>query len=248
MSELRLGAVNLDPKDVAYVRALVRLFAHTEKLNWIYADAAPYHAVVADAGARAAEPGFFAGFDGVVLSLGHTPGASAADTVAFPIRANEFRDWLKMRQDSLLDGAFAADVPVPVVAAGNDTAPGEAAGSAGAVAALAYTSQLGRRYKLRRWPGPDLLRGDPGAMRMATFMSRNALSIAQLAALTGQPEEACGRFVATLQGAGLLVEIVAVADQPERQALPARPIVVNAPVMPPARQGLMASLRRHLGL
>ena len=239
MADLRLGAIRLDAKDVAYVRALVRLFAHTEKLDWIYADAAPFDAVVADAGARAADPDFFAGYTGVVLSLGPTPGASAADTVAYPIRANEFRDWLKLRQDSLREVAHAG-VPLPAVAA-NDTV-------AGPVSALAYTSQLGRRYKLRRWPGPDLLRGDPGAMRMATFMSRNALSVAQLAALTGQAEDACIRFVAVLQGAGLLVEIVAVADQPERAPLPSRPIAIDAPAVPPARQGLMASLRRHLGL
>ena len=85
-------------------------------------------------------------------------------------------------------------------------------------------------------------------MRMATFMSRNALSVAQLAALTGQPEDACGRFVDVLQKAGLLVELVAVDDAPERAALPSRPIVVDLPAVPPARQGLMASLRRHLGL
>ena len=237
MADLRLGAAGLDAKDVAYVRALVRLFAHTEKLSWSFVDAAPYHAVVADAGARAADPDFFATFAGVVLSLGPTPGASAADTIAYPIRANQFRDWLKLREDSLLDAGYRAAVPAPVVPAAAD-----------APTALGYTSQEGRRYKLRRWPGPDLLRGDPGAMRMATFMSRNALSVAQLAALTGQPEEACGRFVGVLQKAGLLVELVAAGDPPERAALPSRPIVVDLPAMPPARQGLMASLRRHLGL
>lgn len=244
MSELRLGAISLDPKDVAYVRALVRLFAHTEKLDWVYADAAPYHAVVADAHARASDPAFFAGFNGVVLSLGDVPGASAADTVAYPIRANQFRDWLKLRQDSLLD----ASAPAPAPLADNGAVKVVAASTAAPVAALAYTSQLGRRYKLRRWPGAELLRGDPGAMRMATFMSRNALSVAQLAALTGQPEEACTRFVAMLADAGLLVEIVAVADLQEGAAFPSRPIAVAAPIAPPARQGLMASLRRHLGL
>ncbi|HEX8479042.1 MAG TPA: hypothetical protein VF663_11945 [Telluria sp.] len=245
MSELRLGAVNLDPKDVAYVRALVRLFAHTEKLDWTYVDAAPYHAVVADARARAADPGFYERFAGVVLSLGDTPGASAADTLAYPIRANEFRDWLKLRQDSLADGRLAGAQPMP---ANTDTVMLAASSAASTVSALVYTSQAGRRYKLRRWPGAELLRGDPGAMRMATFMSRNALSVAQLAALTGQPEEACSRFVGVLQDAGLLVEIVAVPDQQERAPAASRAIALDLPHLPPAKQGLMASLRRHLGL
>jgi hypothetical protein len=248
MSELRLGAVNLDQKDAAYVRALVRLFAHTEKLDWIYADAAPYHAVVADARARAADPGFYEGFAGMVLSLGDTPGASAADTLAYPIRANEFRDWLKLRQDSLLDARMAGGQSLRAAPPGTDAVMAPADSAAGQVSALVYTSQAGRRYKLRRWPGAELLRGDPGAMRMATFMSRNALSVAQLAALTGQPEEACSRFVGVLQDAGLLVEIVAVPDQQERAPSAGRPIALDLPHLPPAKQGLMASLRRHLGL
>jgi hypothetical protein len=245
MSELRLGAVNLDPKDVAYVRALVRLFAHTERLDWTYVDAAPYHAVVADARARAADPGFYERFTGVVLSLGETPGASAADTLAYPIRANEFRDWLKLRQDSLPDARMAGAQPMP---ANTDTVMVAASSAASPVSALVYTSQAGRRYKLRRWPGAELLRGDPGAMRMATFMSRNALSVAQLAALTGQPEEACSRFVGVLQDAGLLVEIVAAPDPQERAPAASRAIALDLPHLPPAKQGLMASLRRHLGL
>jgi len=245
MSELRLGAVNLDPKDVAYVRALVRLFAHTEKLDWIYVDAAPYHAVVADARARAADPGFYERFTGVVLSLGDAPGASAADTLAYPIRANEFRDWLKLRQDSLPDARVGG---AQALSPSTDTVMVAASSGASPVSALVYTSQEGRRYKLRRWPGAELLRGDPGAMRMATFLSRNALSVAQLAALTGQMEEACSRFVGVLQAAGLLVEIVAVPEQQERAPSTSRPIALDLPQLPPARVGLMASLRRHLGL
>jgi hypothetical protein len=240
VSDLRLGVVHLEPKDVAYVRALVRLFAHTEKLSWSFADAAPYHAVVADARAGAADPGFFAAFKGVVLSLGHTPGISAADTIAYPIRADQFRDWLKLRQDSLLDVLYRAEDPARA------TAPAAAPVKGGALASAAL--EAGRRFKLRRWPSAELLRGDPAAMRMATFMSRNALSIAQLAALTGQPEDACSRFVTVLQGAKLLVELVAAGEQGASTAAPALAMVGNAPAVAPARRGLMASLRRHLGL
>lgn len=232
MTELRLGTINLDPKDLAYVRSLVRLFAHTEKLNWSFADAAPYHAVVADPGARAAHPGFFASFQGLVLTLGSLPGAGAVDSVAYPIRANQFRDWLKMRQDSLRDFLTRDEAPVRIADA---AAPGAASQSAG-------------RYKLRRWPSADLLRGDPSATRMATFMSRNALSTAQLATLSGQPEEACTRFVGVLRAAGLLVEVVtAESAVPASPSLPVAAHDATATAAP-VRRGLMASLRRHLGL
>jgi len=233
--ELRLGTINLEPKDLAYVRALVRLFAHTEKLSWSFADAAPYHAVVADPGARAANPGFFAAFEGLVLTLGHLPGQSAADTVAYPIRANQFRDWLKLRQDSLRELLHRSDTPAmqPVMEIA------QVVSTAAPSPALVKTSQAGRRYKLRRWPPADLLRGDSGAMRMATFMSRNALSMAQLAALTGQPEDTCASFVAVLHAANLLVEVVAAELAPETAV---------AEQAAPVRRGLMASLRRHLGI
>lgn len=209
----RLGAIDLPAKDVAYVRALVRLFAHTEKLNWSFADAPPYNAVVANKRAHAANPGFFGKFGGIVLTLCETASAPAADTVAYPIRANQFRDWLKLRQASLLDMVSQAGTSTPPLADG-------------------------RRFKLRRWPQAALLRGDPAALRMATLMSRNALSIAQLAVLALLPEEACRAFVGVLHDAGLLVESVAASVD----AAPA--IAAAAPV----RMGLMASLRRHLGI
>jgi hypothetical protein len=207
MSELRLGAVDMAPKDVAYLRALVRLFSHTEKLRWSFADAAPYHAVVAPPRARAANPGFFDAFKGVVLTLADTPGAQAVDTVAYPIRANQLRDWLKLRQGSW---DSAASVPQEVD---------------------------GRRFKLRRWPQAALLQGDPAALRMATLMSRSPLSTTQLAAMTQQPELACRAFVDVLMTAGLLVEVAVATGAPSAIAAAA-----------PVRTGLMASLRRHLGL
>lgn len=214
-ASLRLGAIDLPAKDVAYVRALVRLFAHTEKLNWSFTDAPPYNAVVADKRAHAANAGFFSKFGGIVLTLCETAGAPAADTVAYPIRANQFRDWLKLRQSSLLDLSSHASASTPPAADG-------------------------RRFKLRRWPQAALLRGDPAALRMATLMSRNAMSTAQLAALALLPEEACRAFVGVLADAGLLVESVA--------AIAGEGVAPAIAAAAPVRMGLMASLRRHLGI
>lgn len=222
MSGLRLGAIDLAPKEVAFVRALVRLFAHTEKLGWSFADAPPYHAVITDPRARAAHAGFFAGFAGPVLTLVDGAGAPALDTVAYPIRANQFRDWLKLRQDGLPVAPPAAPVQ-----------------QAAAPPAAPLPDE--RRFKLRRWPSPALLRGDPAGMRMASLMSRTALSTGQLAAMLQQPEERCRAFVAVLQEAGLLQETAPAAVSPGA-------ITAAAPVAPPVRAGLMASLRRHLGL
>ena len=217
MASLRLGAVDLAPKDVAYVRALVRLFAHTEKLSWSFAETAPYDAVVADPRAHLTTPDFFAGFKGIVLTLRDAPGTPHADTIAHPIRADQFRDWLTLRQGTLRAAVSRIDALVPPAADG-------------------------RRFKLRRWPHAALLRGDPAALRMATLMSRNALSIAQLAALALLSEEACRAFVGALMDAGLLAEWAAASADVAPSVAPA--IAAAAPV----RMGLMASLRRHLGI
>lgn len=224
-SDLRLGAVGLASKDVAYIRALVRLFTHTEKLGWTFADHPPYDAVVAERGGREADLAAFDGFQGPVLTLVDPPGMPEADTVAYPIHANQFRDWLALRQETLSRARAAAS------------------------ATHGGVPEFGeRRFKLRRWPAASLLQGDPLHTRIATFMSRSAVSLPQLAALTGRPPEACLGFLTALHAAGMLVEAAATAPASTARNDSADAV---APVPTPAAQarpGLMASLRRHLGL
>lgn len=218
MADLILGAVNLGQKDVAYIRALVRLFAHTQKLPWVFADFPPYDAVVTDRGSSRADSAFFAGFQGPVLTLVDPPAAPEADTVAYPVHADQFRAWLTLRRDSL--SAKSQPDPAPTVSTTLANDPAFAA----------------RRFTLRRWPAPGLLQRDQLHVRIATLMSRNAFSTEQLAVLTARPEAFCREFVLVLHEAGLLKELAA------DNAPPAAP-----PAAAP-RTGLMASLRRHLGL
>lgn len=258
MRTLRLGTVHLEPKDVAYVRALVRLFAHTEKLSWAYAETAPYDAVMTMASTRLAQPAFFDDFKGVVLTLVGTAGSHNGDTIAHPIRADEFREWLRQRQTGLLDASAAppapatpqsVPAPAPVDRVADKLLPASASAGMPADSAPGIP-----RFKLRRWPGADVLGDDPLALRMATLMSRKALSTPQLAALTTQTEESCRRFIALLQGAGLLLEVapaVVAAGVPAgaartSQQAPGQSVAQTGAA--PAKTGLMASLRRRLGL
>lgn len=237
-SQLRLGTIGLAAKDVAYIRALLRLYTHTAKLAWVLVDQPPYQAVVTDRAARAGDPAWFAQFTGAVLTLVEPPGAPEDDTVAYPVHAEQLRTWLARRQQDLHAPA-SRTAPAPAPAA----APNVTASAPTAAAAAAVPAAVGeRRFKLRRWPSPALLQGDPSHLKIATLLSRNALGVARLAALTGQSEDACRRFVATLHGAGLLVESVASGSTPGHANAPA------APAAAPVRAGLLASLRRHLGL
>lgn len=253
MSALRLGGVNLAPKDTAYIRALVRLFAHTEKLPWVFVDQPPYQAMVADRTGRASDPVIFQSFDGPVLALVDPPGAPAADKVAYPVHAEQFREWLTLRQAGLL-GA-----PAPGAAAPGAPQAQPAPAIVVAPQALPTSQAFEPSFKLRRWPSPALLQGDPVRTRIATLMARNALGMARLVALTGQPE-ACAQFVAQLHEAGLLVEGAPVevpapvgadggaAAQAMLPSASSAPESAPAPSAAPVRLGLIASLRRHLRL
>lgn len=257
MSDLRLGAINLDAKDIAYIRALVRLFSHTEKLGWAFTEHPPYHAVIADRKARAVNPSFFQRFQGLVLTLVEPPGMPEKDTVAYPIHANQFRDWLKARQGELLGALYSEKAPLQR-AERLERRKKARAGDGPGNPRLAVLGS--RRFKLRRWPAASLLRENPLHMRIATLMSRNALSVPQLMTLTGQPDAACRRVVAILHDEGLLVELepVAAGNAPGAQTAPALAGTVSNAVpgaaapgaaeSAPARRGLMASLRRRLGL
>ncbi|RSZ58548.1 hypothetical protein HF313_07255 [Massilia atriviolacea] len=176
MSGFRIGAPALPAKDIAYIRALVRLFSYSDKLGWSFVDDAPYTAVVAQAPAAAHRGG---ATEALLLSMpGH---AQHTEKIAYPIRADQLRDWLKRMGEALLPGS-----------------QGAAAADAGAL-----------RYKLRRWPSVLQLDGDPLRIRMATHLSRKPLSAADLAGLTGAALEVCAGFIGVLHTAGLLTEAAA---------------------------------------
>ncbi|MES2742541.1 MAG: hypothetical protein V4754_16580 [Pseudomonadota bacterium] len=95
MSGLRIGAFHLPSKDVAYLRALVRLFSYTAKLEWSFVEAAPYAVLVArvDDWAR---HGPDADFQGLVLRLGLDQDESDVHIIDYPIAPDQLGDWLKI--------------------------------------------------------------------------------------------------------------------------------------------------------
>lgn len=242
MAQLRLGAIGLSPKDVAYIRALVRLYANTDKLGWSFADQPPYEAVVVKRAGRDADPAWFETFDGMVLTLVGPPGAPERDEVAYPVHAEQFRTWLKLRQHGM-PVPLASEPPAPVQAAAQPAAAARppAAEPVSSTVSARPARQGQRRFKLRRWPAPALLAGNDFHLKIATLMVRNAIGTEMLAVLTGHPESDCRRFVDALHKQGLLVEHAALSTLVE-------PAAAAAPAPAPARAGLLASLRRHLGV
>ena len=240
MPGFRLGAPALPAKDVAYIRALVRLFAYTEKIAWSYVDNAPYTALVAPSDAA-----FGSAPASLVLTL--LDSVQEPVTIAYPIRADQLRDWLKHIGKSLLDGASGAGPEAPDLA----TLMGQAHAVQAARAIQSGPSdqqgqlQSHTRYKLRRWPSLGVLGGVQLHIQMATFMSRRHVNVAELAGLSSASPDQARAFMDTLHQAGLLM------------AAPAPQAVAPGPAVEVPRAGfgiagitssLLDNIRRRIGM
>jgi hypothetical protein len=213
----RIGASGLPAKDIAYIRALVRLFAYTEKLKWSFVDSAPYSALVAVAPSA---PGSSPSSLLIKLDKVHPP-----HTIAYPIRADQFRDVLKRVGAAVLAQRAAARA-APV---NNPADPL-------------------RRYKLRRWPSPLQLKGDPLRIRMATLLSRRYISAAELATVAAAAPDQVRGFIDDLELAGLLA-VPATASAPMAQtAAEAPPSAAPARGISGLTNSLLDNIRRRIGL
>ena len=209
------------------VQTLFRLYGQNKPFPWTFVTAPPYDALLVDGMAtdRAAQAERMAK---AVLRLTRMNAADAPGTLQRPIRPDRFQDWLRAIEADLLEPATAPPLapPHPAPAAAGVTRPESAAAAA--------------RFKLRRWPPAILLRADPRRIRLATLLSRRALSSAELAQLSQQPQTDCQGFLGLLQNAGL-IESEAAAPAP-------RAPTTAAAAPPRARRGVIASIRRRLGL
>ena len=233
MPVLRLGAYNLPAAEVVLVQTLFRLFAHDTSFRWAFVDKAPYDALLVDGTApesSSAEVGRLTRF---VLRLTRMHAPEAPNTLQRPIRADRLHDWL-VSVDRSMQQTLSPDAA--------DSLIEQAESLAAATERVLLTSTL--RFKLRRWPPGALLRKDPARIRMATLLSRRALSTAELAGLSGQPLEDCQAFMQLLQTTGL------VSLQQEPAATAAQPPAADeeTPRKSGFGRGLIAGIRRRLGV
>ena len=97
------------------------------------------------------------------------------------------------------------------------------------------------KFKLMRWPSAMLLRNDPHLVRMATLLSRRAMSVTELTALTNFPQGRVQNFFNILKASMLLKE--------ESSSLQPRALTVQAKHKKPnAPRGLVSRIRLRLGI
>lgn len=249
MSSLRLGTHALFPTDVELVRMLLRLYGIQGKCQWAYAEAPPYDAVLVDASTLEAsplpDPGLAVRH---VLRLTRTDTADTADTLPRPLCATKLRRWL----DGVEGTLTSAVAPAPESTPAPESAPElPTAQEATASEPLALPPQDAPRFRLQRWPRQGILRDDPCRIRMATLLSRRALNAHDLVSLTGFAPHQCLVFMQILHASSLLQPAAPAAARtaaPQDAASPAASLQPASSAKPRFTQGLIAGLRKRLGI
>ncbi len=173
-----------------------------------------------------------------------------------PLQFDDFIDALVQAEVRI--GAALRRPAAPSTAAPPPAAPPPAAPDSPAVAAAPAPTQAqwdGLRFRLRRWPSAKLLAQSRYGVRLASFMSARLLTLDELMRLSNVERAECERMVGALMDHTLLhlerpqaAATAGVALPPPRRTPPAEPAPAPAAPRPTARSGLLAALRRRLGL
>lgn len=241
----RLGVQGLSAAELKHLQVLLRLVNANAARPWAIVDEGPTHAVIrpADAGPSA---------DNTPMAVIHLGVDDDARDDALPRRfgAHHLEKALRhVEAHPVSPGA----VPPPSTSAVElalfdappapdtepDTGPAPAAPTVQR-APMGSAQAAGERYRLRRWPPASLVRRDASRTRMASLLSRRALTIEEMSHSTGQSPDDCSTFVKVLCSLDL-IQITA----------PGIPAAVAGPKLETAHRpsrGFLQGLRRRLGL
>lgn len=253
MSYLKLGTHSLFPTDVELIRLLVRLYGQRGRSKWAFAEAPPYDAILIDASSPGVSPMEVERSDAAqVLRLTRATGSGQQPTDALPrpLQPNDFQDCLDrlgdvVRSTSGMPLKQAEPAPAPL--------PAEAPAST-------QPAPDAPRFRLQRWPRKGILRDENKRIRMATLLSRRPLNTYDLVRLTGFSTHDCEVFMQILHASGLLMADTPPTVSPETVPVQARTsdtpdthartvaAAPPSPARPRFAQGLIAGLRKRLGL
>ncbi len=255
MEWLRLGLLGLPDAEVRLAATLFRLHQVEPSFIWRLSTEPPFDAVLADASVSDQALVKFCGPRTQVKRLAER-GVSDPEFLTRPLRSDRLIDWLNTIEVQLLHGSadhFASTVAPSrqglSVAPGSPALASSGASSPGSVDAVyAWLEKLSDEtlaVKLRRWPPATLLGKDVSRIRIATMISRRAMSLAEVSALARVPQAICQGFLAALGEKGYLQ--TKVVESPPTPV--AETVSTNTPEPAPrtsARPGFGASLLRSI--
>ena len=250
--------LGLDASDRRRLDAFLALGSEQLKAHWTVADRPPADAAIADADTANAVPrtampclwlcrqAHGLGEEGDPATL---PVPLQFDDLVRALRALELR----------LDQAGHPDTPPPASPPPMQVAAPPA--TPRAFDTLPARLSVGHRFRLRRWPNVAVLNAHPDGRRISPFVSSRALTLSELARLSGIPQARCSQFLAFLLVANFLhveplygevlgspfAALNAPRPSPTNRAFAAP--AASAPAPPPAQgKGLLSRLRQRLGL
>jgi hypothetical protein len=218
MTILRFGIPHLSDPEVRLVKAFFRLYSQDPTFRWTIVEGPPYDVLLVD---ESVSEDVVAG---TVLTL--TPVKSELpNTLERPLRSDHLEAWLKKAEYDLRNARSQPQSP--------EGQP---------IDEQRIDPTSSSHFKLRRWPPPALLGPNPVRVRMATLISRRALRLDEMAAITEQPLAECAAVVNLLRGAGLI----------EIQDLPDKPITMGRAgsrfADQSVKQSFVSGVRNKLGL
>lgn len=267
MEFLRLGLAGLTAAEERLVATLFRLHGIDCSFIWTLADQSPFDALLVDAQCPETEFQPLIGKHTHVLRLDQH-GVQSEGVMSRPIRSDQLLNWLNSIEISLLHSpGFATATTAPFLSPLELTSdqpqlkptavpPAPLRRTATTPSKPQLPPQWALRngsteYKLKRWPPQSLLNKDVVKLRVATMISRRAMSLQEAANLSHIPTQRCEEYLLEWVSHGL-VSMCNRPVAPSRSCMPATPAPSQHAARPVPRHGFGASLihsiRKRFGI
>jgi len=229
MTTMRLQPVGLPETEVTRLEVFLRFVGKTTRGQWVLVRDGAAELLICAATARRLIPSHSMSEVAVLPEPGEPQNVLARDIALPPVLDLEALQALLMTVESRMAVADALPATAPV-------SPLPAAPSGPA---------LEGRFRLIRWPGADLLRSHPKAVRLLGLLARESLDMDRLQTLSGLDRAACAEIVQQL----LRRDLLAWHGCPAASGAPVkRPASRGAPEAAGAGERTTASGELHLGL
>jgi hypothetical protein len=255
MESLKLGVLGLSEPEQSLVATLFRLHRVDPSFIWTLTDTAPFDALLVDVGVPSRSYVQLVDQRTKIKRLG-APGQANPGEMPRPIRSDLLVGWLSSIEAGLLQEVRqAAQAGAP--AAGQPMTPSAQPAqpvlkASDKLNALLATPQPNDNtlFRLKRWPPTGVLSRDVGRIRMATLLSRKAMSLAELTMLSRMPDAACLGFLRELDTQGLLTSSERIAQAPLAAGRAAHAGAPNPATRarPSVASSLIHSIRRRFGI
>jgi hypothetical protein len=217
MELLRFGHIGLSSAEEGLVATLFRLHGIDQSFIWTLASAPPFDALLVDAQCEESAFLHLKGTQTRVMRL-EAHGAAPEGHMPRPIRSDTLLNWLNSIELGLLHSPGDAFASTAIQSQLEHSVPPQfheaAAPAKVAPAAVApavpepppeWTSRKdSTEYRLRRWPPASLLNKDVAKVRVATMVSRRAMSLGEVSELSRIPAQRCEEFLLEWARHGLL--------------------------------------------